>query len=452
MSIIIAGAGKAGLLLTRKLLSEGYQIVVVDNDPQVLDTCSNRYDIMCVRGNCASMEVLEMAGVREANILVAMAGEDEHNMLCCITAHAMNPEIHTIARLRNPEYGKQVYSMRNVYALSMTVNPDRQVALEVERMLKFPGFLRRDTFAKGRAEMVELKVKEDGNLCNVALSNLYSLIKSKVLVCGVRRDGVVYTPDGNFVLEEGDRIYVTGTTPDLSKMLRNLGIITHKVHRVMICGGGITGFFLAQRLCDSGINVYIVDRDPKHCEELAERLPKATIICGDASSQDFLEAEGMDRCDAVVAMTGMDEINVIISLYAQTMGIDNVVTKMDHIGSTRIHDALGLGTVVCPQELCCNEIVTYIHALKNKTGAALSVHTFADDQLEALEYRVTTDTPHRGVALKDISLRKGILIAAISHGRLVEIPNGDSAFDVGDGLVVVASGDIALQRLDDIFI
>ncbi len=451
MKIIIAGVGKAGVLLVRKLLAEGYEIVVIDTDQQVLDDCSNRYDVMSVRGNCASMEVLEMAGIKSADVLVAVSGEDEHNLLCCITAHAMNRKVDTVARLRSPEYGNQIYKLRDVYALTMSVNPERQTALEIERMLKFPGFLRRDSFAKGRAEMVELMVKEDGNLCNIALSNLHSIIRSKVLVCGVRRDGVINTPDGNFVLEEGDRIYVTGTSDQLSRMLKHLGVITHKVRSVLICGGGRPSFYLAEKLIESGIDVHIIEKDFERCEELSEKLPKATIIHGDASNQSFLESEGIERCDAVVAMTDFDEMNMIISLYAKNYGIENVVTRVEHTDSTKLQDTLGLGTVVCPKEFCASQIVTHIRALKNATGAELSLHSFADGQMQAYEYRVEEDTLHVGEPLRSLKLRKNVIIACITTGRNAEIPSGESTFNVGDGLVVVTNGDVVLEKLNDIF-
>ncbi len=452
MKVIIAGVGKVGLMLTRILLTEGYEIIVIDNNQQVLESCVERYDVMAVHGNCTVMDILEQANVRKADLLIAAAGGDEYNLLCCMTAHGMNPNIHTIARIRTPEYGDQIYKMRDIFALSMVVNPEKQAAIEIERLLKYPGFLRRDTFAKGRAEIVELKIKENSKLCNVALNDLNGIIKSKVLVCAVRRDGVVSAPDGNFVLKEGDRIYVTATSKELTSMLKYTGIITHKVKRVMICGGGKVGFYLAQQLSKTGIDVHLIEKDAERCVELSKRLQEVSVICGDASNQAFLESEGVEKYDAVVAMTSYDEMNMIISLYAQNYGVNQVITKVDHTENVRIQDILGLGSVVCPKELCCNEIVRYVRAMGNKTGAALSLHTFAEGQMEALEFRVDEETLHCGEPLKALSLRKNVLIACISHGKMPEISDGDSTFHVGDTIVVVTNGDVVIHRLNDIFV
>lgn len=452
MKVIIAGAGKVGTMLTRKLLAEGYEIVLIDNNQQVLETCTERYDVMAVRGNCASMETLEEANVKKADLLIAVAGGDEYNLLCCMTAHGINPNIHTIARIRTPEYGEQIYKMRDVFALSMVVNPERQAALEIERILKYPGFLRRDTFARGRAEIVELKIREDSKLCNMAIKDMNSITKSKVLVCAVRRDGVVSAPDGNYILKEGDRIFVTATSKELTGMLKNIGVITHKVKRVMICGGGKLGFYLAQQLSKGGIDVHLIEQDRNRCIELSNHLPNVSIVCGDASNQMFLESEGIEKCDAVVAMTRYDEMNMIISLYAQNYNVDQVITKVDHTENSRIQDILGLGSVVCPKELCSNQIVRYVRAMESTTGAALSIHSFADGQMEALEFRVDEETLHCGEPLKALNLRKNVLIACISHGKLPEIPDGESTFNVGDILVVVANGDVVLHTLNDIFV
>lgn len=451
MKVIIAGAGKVGCMLTQKLLAEGYEVTLIDNNQQVMEVCSDRFDVMSVQGNCASMEVLEQANIRKADLLIAVAGKDEFNLLCCMTAHGMNPDIHTIARIRNPEYGDQIYKMRDTFALSMTVNPERQAALEIDRLLNYPGFLRRDTFARGRAEIVELKIKENSRLCNIALNDLNSIVKSKVLVCAVRRNGVVSAPDGNFVLKEGDRIYVTAATKELTSLLKNLGIITHKAKRVILCGGGKVSFYLAQMLSRAGIDVHLIEKDRDRCVELAKYLPDVSVIWGDASNQTFLESEGLEQCDALVTMTSYDEMNMIISLYAQNCNVEQVITKVDHTENSMIQDILNLGSVVCPKELCCNQIVRYVRAMENTTGAVLSVHSFAEGQMEALEFRVDEKTRNCGKPLKELQLRKNVLIACITRGKMPVIPDGESTFDVGDTLVVVTNGDVVLHTLNDMF-
>ena len=250
-----------GATLTRQLSAEGNDLTLIDSNPKVLESSEERYDVMVVQGNCASMEVLLQAGVKEADLLIAVAGADEINLLCCMTAHGLNERIHTIARVRNPEYTDQIYEMSGMFALSMAVNPEKQAAAEIARLLRYPGFLKRDTFAKGRVEIVELRIDEHSKLCNVALNDMNGIVKCKILVCAVLRNGRAITPDANFVLREGDRIFVTASADTLTILLKNLGIITHKVKRVILCGGGRVSYYLAKQLQSGGINVQIIERD-----------------------------------------------------------------------------------------------------------------------------------------------------------------------------------------------
>ena len=248
MNIIIAGDGKVGSTLARQLSAEKHDITLIDSNRQVLNNSVEKLDVMSVHGNCASMSVLLQAGVKEADLLIAVTNADEVNLLCCTTAHGINPNLHTIARIRNPEYIDQIYEMRDTFGLSMTINPEKQAAIEIERLLKYPGFLRRDTFAKGRVEIVELRIDENSKLCNVSLSDMPALIKTRVLVCAVLRNGTAIAPGGNFVLRHGDRIFVTAPTENLTKLLKNLDIITRKARRVIVCGGGRVSYYLAELL------------------------------------------------------------------------------------------------------------------------------------------------------------------------------------------------------------
>lgn len=451
MKIIIAGNGKMGAALTRQLAAEGDDLTLIDSNLNVLESSEERYDIMVVHGNCASMEVLLQAGVKEADLLIAMAGADEVNLLCCMTAHGLNANIHTIARVCNPEYTNQVYVMRNMFALSMVVNPERQAATEMERLLKYPGFLKRDTFTKGRVEIVELRIDGRSKLKDVALNDMDSIVKCKTLVCAVLRDGKAVAPGGNFVLREGDRIYVTAFTNTLTILLKNLGVVTHKVKRVMLCGGGRVSYYLAKQLQNSGIQVQIVEKDPGRCRQMATLLPSASIIEGDSSSQFLLESEGISGCDALATLTGMDELNMIISLYGTSCGVPQVITKLGHIENTDLLGNLSLGSVISPKELCCNTIVQYVRAMKNQTGAALTVHTIADGQAEAMEFLVDENTRHCKEPLKQLKIKKNVLVACITKGVQQEIPSGDSSFEQGDTVIIVTNGDRVIYQLNDIF-
>lgn len=451
MNIIIAGDGKVGSLLTRQLSSEGHDVTVIDCDAKVLESSVEHYDVISVHGNCASMAVLQQAGVKDTDLLIAATSEDEVNLLCCTTAHALNPKLHTIARIRNPEYTEQIYRMRDVFGLSMVINPENQAAAEIDRLLKYPGFLRRDTFAKGRTEIVELRVDSGSKLRNVKLMDLRSIVKCQVLVCAVLRDGSAVAPKGDFVLREGDRIFVTALSQNLTTLLKNLGILTRRVRNVTLCGGGRISYYLTTRLKKSGISCQIIDSDYARCQELCELLPDTDIIHGDISEQDLLESEGLAQTDALVTLTGLDELNMIVSLYAASRGVPQVITKLGHTGNRSVIDSLSLGSVVCPRELVCNNIVRYVRAMENQTGAAISVHTIADGQAEAMEFLVEEHTRNCGRPLKEIKLKANVLLVSISHGAATEIPNGDSSFQQGDTVVVVTNGREAIRQLNDIF-
>lgn len=451
MKIIIAGDGKMGANLTRQLSSEGYDLTIIDQNLKTLEGSQERYDVMVVHGNCASMEVLMQAGVKEADLLIAMAGEDEINLLCCMTAHGINSKIHTIARIRNPEYGDQVYRMRDMFGLSLTVNPEKQAAREIERLLRYPGFLKRETFAKGRVEIVELRIDAKSQLCDVALNDMYSIVKCKILVCTVLRNGKAIAPDGHFILKEGDCIFVTAPTNELSKLLANLGIVTHKVKRVLLCGGGRVSFYLAKLLEKSNMSVQMIEQDEKRCTQLASLLPGTCIIHGDASSEFLLESEGIGECDALVTLTGLDELNMIVSIYGSSCGVPQVITKLGRIGNSNILDHLSLGSIISPKELCCNTIVRYVRAIGKQTGAALAVHAIADGRAEAIEFQVDADTKHCGEPLREIKLKKNVLLACIIRGFQSEIPNGNSVFEKGDVVIIVTNGDKVISRLNEIF-
>ena len=451
VKIIIAGNGKVGAALTRQLSAEGDELTLIDSNLKVLESSEELYDIMVVEGNCASMEVLKQAGVKDADLLIAMAGADEVNLLCCMTAHAMNANIHTIARVCNPQYMEQIFSMREMFGLSMAVNPERQAAVEIERLLKYPGFLKRDTFTKGRVEIVELRIDSRSKLCNVALNDMYGIVKCKILVCAVLREGKAIAPNGNFILREGDRIFVTAFTNTLTILLKNLGIITHKAKRAILCGGGRVSYYLAKQLENSGMGIQIIEQDAERCRQLAVQLPSACIIQGDASNQLLLEQEGISSCDAVVTLTGLDELNMIISLYGASCKVPQIITKLGHIENTDILGNLSLDSVISPKELCCNTIVQYVRAMKNQTGAALTVHTIADGQAEAMEFLVDGKVKHCGVPLKNLKLKKGVLVVCIAKGAKMEIPNGDSYFNIGDIVYIVTSKEKSIYQLNEMF-
>ena len=450
MKIIIAGIGKVGITLAQQLSAEGHDITLIDQDNLLLEETAAQFDALGVCGNCASRDILLTAGVAEAELLIAVTDADEINLLCCMTAHGIHAGIHTIARIRTPEYTEQIMTMPEVFPLSMTVNPEKQAALEIERLLKYPGFLRRDTFAKGLVEIVELQIHEDSKLCNVSLSDLSSIVKCRVLVCAVLRAGSAVAPSGNFVLKRGDRIFVTAPTDTLALLLKNLGIITRRVRNVMICGGSRVSYYLADLLADSSINVQLIERDRERCRELAALLPNTSVIHGDCSNLQFLDQQGVGQMDALLSLTGMDETNMITSLHGNARGIPQIITKLSR-GAGSFADTLPLGSIICPKELSGNAIVRYVRAMQNQTGAAVSVHAIADGQVEAVEFLVDGNTRNCGIPLKKLKLKANVLLASITHGVETQIPGGDSVFTEGDTVVVVTSGRGVLHNINDIF-
>lgn len=451
MKIIIAGYGKVGSALTRQLSAEGYDLTIIDSNKRKLESGQELYDVMGVYGNCATMDVLNEAGVSGADLLIAATSADEINLLCCLTAHKLNRNIHTIARIRNPEYSEQIVMMRDFLGLSLLVNPEKQAAQEIERLIRYPGFRQREKFAHGRIEIAELAVSEGSPLNNVRLMDMSSVTKCRALVCTVLRGGEAIAPNGAFVLKEGDRIFVTATTNELARLLKNLGIVTHRVKRVIICGGSRISYYLALMLDKSNTSVQIIDNSPEKCRQLAELLPNASIVNGDVSDLSLWESERLSGDDAIVAMTGLDELNMITAMYVRSLGVSQVITKLSRMESSGILDNLKLGSVVCPKEICSNNIVGYVRGMKIHSGSSVAVHRIADGKAEATEFHVTKDTFYLGIPFRKVRLKKNVLIAAILRLSEIIIPNGDSTLEQGDVVIVVSDSERAISKLNDIF-
>ncbi len=452
MNIIIAGDGKVGLALTRLLSQEGHDLVTIDSNPNVIERDMQNFDVMSLTGNCAAMDTLREANVQDADLLVAATSADEINLLCCLTARRLNPGLHTIARVRSPEYREQLYLMREEFGLSLIVNPEREAAHEMFRLLQIPGFLNRETFAKGRVEIVELRILEGGLLENVILHHLPNVLGGcKVLVCAVIRDGKAFIPTGDTTLCRGDHIFVTAPVASLSELMKKMGITQRKVRSAMLIGGGRVGYYLAHSLCEAGVHVKIIENNAERCVQLTNMLPKAAIIHADGSSQDILESEGLPEMDALITLTGLDEQNVITSMYGSTRNVPNIITKVNRIETTGMLENLPIGSVVSPKELCSENVVQYVRAMENQAGAAISVHRIADGRVEALEFVINKNSRYIGEPLKDLRLKKDILVSCITHQGKTKIPDGNSSFLMGDTVVIVTNREEPIMQFNDIF-
>ena len=454
MRIIIAGDGKVGLALTRLLSQEGHDLVTIDSNRAVLERDMQQFDVMTVVGNCATMATLNEAKVQQAEVLIAATSADEINLLCCLTARKMNPTLHTIARVRSPEYREQLYMMRGEFGLSLIINPEREAAKEIFRLLQLPGFLKRETFAKGRVEIVELRILERSPLENVILNHLPHVLGCKVLVCAVIRDGHALIPSGDTMLRRGDHIYVTAPVTVLSYLMKRLGITQKKIRHAMLIGGGRVSYYLAQMLIGADVHVKIIENNPQRSEQLAQMLPEAAVICADGANQEILEAEGLNEMDALVTLTGIDEQNIITSMIGNAKGVPHIVTKVNRIMTTGMVETLPIGSVVSPKELCSANIVQYVRAMQHQTGAAVTLHRIADGRAEALEFIVNKQSKYIGEPLKNLRLRikKNILISCITHHGNTVIPDGESYYQLGDTVIVVTTREQPVLQFNDIFV
>jgi len=451
LKVVIVGDGKVGYALTELLAREGHDVVVVDNRRDVLRHLTEKLDVMVVNGNGASLSVQKAADVGGSDLMIAATSSDEVNMLCCVVARKLGCG-HTIARVRNPEYAEQLLWLKEDLGLSMTINPEMATAREIFRLLQFPSFLKRDSFAKGRVEIVEIELKEGSVLIGKKLSELYQAVKVRALVCAVEREGGVHIPDGGFRMEQGDKIYVTAPSRDLAALIKALDIGRRKVRSALIVGGGRIAHYLAGMLIESGIAVKIIENRQARCEELSELLPRATVVHGDGTEREVLVAEGIGEADAVVTLTDIDEENLLVSMFAGHVGVPKVVTKINRIEYVEVLRNAGIESIVSPKMLCASDIARYVRAMRSAAGgSAISVHPLVDDRVEALEFAVAKSTLHRGEKLQKIALKPGMLISCIIRGGSIIIPRGSDTIELGDTLIVVTNAERAVADLNEIF-
>ncbi|MBQ9995945.1 MAG: Trk system potassium transporter TrkA [Clostridia bacterium] len=450
MKIVIVGCGKVGYALAAQLSAENHDITVVDNNSRVIEKAQETLDVMSMSGNGAALAIQQEARVGEADLLIATTSSDELNLLCCIVAKRLGCR-HTISRVRNTDYMNQLTFMRDDFGLSMTVNPEYATARTIWRFLQFPSFLKIDSFAKGRVELVELKITENSVLNGKSLDKLSTELHLKVLVCVVERDNQIFIPKGDFVLREGDKINVTAPRSELTKMIKTLGISTQKIRNVMVVGGGRIAEYLAEELIRSGVDVKIIERDRERSIELASRYPEALIINDDGSIHDVLMAEGIRETDAVVTLTGIDEQNLVISLYAGHIGVPKTITKLNRSEYSELFSDRELGSTVCPKEVIASEIIRYVRSIDNSDASIITLHRIVDGKAEAIEFIANAQTTGLDIPLKDLKLKKNILIACINHDGKIIIPRGMDRISYGDTVIIVTAADEPISELNDIF-
>ena len=450
MKIVIIGSGKVGYKLAKQLSEENYDVTLIDKNHARLKEMSNKLDIFCVAGDGVSAEVQREAEVSHADLVIACTSTDETNMLSCLIANRLGAK-NTIARVRNPIYYEQIELLREDLHLSMAINPELAVANEIARVLIFPSASKVETFVKGKVELVGVTVREDNPIIGMSLADMYRKLKIKVLVCAVQRGEEVYIPDGSFVIKEGDKIHVASSHQSLEEFFKVTGTRKRKIRKVIIGGGGRVGFYLAKQLCTMGMDVKMIEQNRSKCEELCELLPKATIICGDATEHDLLMEENIGEADAFVTLTGLDEENIIAGLFANTQGVKKIVAKVNEDSRIKMVEGLGIDSIVSAKNTTADAILSYVRARQNSYSSANveTMYRLVDDRVEALEFIIKNQTPYTNVALKDLKFKPNNLIACIARGQQIIIPNGNDSFQVGDSVVIVTR-DKKVQDIKDI--
>ncbi|MGL5437616.1 MAG: Trk system potassium transporter TrkA [Lachnospiraceae bacterium] len=439
MKIIIVGCGKVGLTLTEQLYQEGHDIVVIDKDGRKLRSVTDNVDVMGIEGNGAMYQVQMEAGIQDTDLLIATTDSDERNMLCCLIAKKAG-NCHTIARIRNPEYRAEIGYLREELNLSMAINPELAAATEIARLLKFPSAIKIDTFAKGRVELMKFIVPDQSVLHNLRVFEVAAKLKCKVLICAVERESNVTIPGGNFQLKSGDKLSFIASPSDATSFFHKVGIENNAVNAAILVGGGRITYYLAKMLEETNIKLKIIEQNYERCQELSELLPKAMIIHGDASNQQLLLEEGVQQTGAFAALTGFDEENIMLSLYATTMTRAKLITKINRIAFEDVISHLNIGSIIYPKLLVADSIVSYVRAMQNSVGSNVeTLYKIVANKVEALEFRVEKDAPLIGISLEQLQFKSNLLIACINRNGTIITPRGKDTIEAGDTVIVVTT-------------
>lgn len=449
MQIIIVGCGKVGYTLVEQLSRENHNIVVIDEKEERVRSITDELDAMGIVGNGVSFQTLQEAGISNADLLIAVTGSDEQNLLCCVVARKAG-NCKTIARVRNPIYNTDIEFLRKELGLAMVINPELTSSAEIARIFQFPSAVKIETFSKGRIELLHFRVTKDCLLNDYELIHIRTTLKCDVLVCMVIRNDEVIIPRGDFVFREGDMVAIVSTPPKSNDFFRKIGIGISPVQNAMIVGGGTIAYYLARRLLSVGIATKIIEKDPLRCEHLSELLPKATIICGDGTDQNLLLQEGLDKADGFAALTGLDEENILLSLYAKEVSEAKVVTKVNRISFNSVLSKLNLDSITFPRLLTADTITAYARSMNASINSNVeNLYKLADGRSEALEFYIKEESPVTGIPLSKLRIKKNILVCCINRHNQVIIPGGQDNIQVGDSVILVLTNS-GLHDIKDI--
>lgn len=450
MKIIIVGCGKVGTTLAEQLNRENHDITLIDTNEEAIQNISDSADVMGVTGNGAVYQVQMEAGIQDADLLIATTNSDELNMLCCLIAKKAG-NCHTIARIRNPEYSSEIRYIREELNLSLAINPELAAAREIARLLRFPSAIKIEPFAKGRIELLKFLIPEHSLLNDMRVMDVVSRLKSNVLICVVERGNDVVIPDGNFVMKKGDKISFIASHQESADFFKKAGVDNNIVKSAMFVGGGKLTHYLCRLLEDTKIKIKIIERDEERCRQLSELLPKAMIIHGDGTDEQLLLEEGIRQTEAFASLTGFDEENIMLSLYASSQSKAKLITKVNKIAFENVINSLNLGSLIQPKMLTAEIILQYVRAMQNSMGSSNieTLYKIAADKAEALEFRVKEGSPVLGIPLEKLKLIDNLLVACINRGGTIITPRGKDTVEAGDTVIVVTTH-TGLNDLTDI--
>jgi len=449
MQIIIVGCGKVGCTLAEQLQEEDTDITLVDISQEKLTSICDNVDAMGVLGNGASINVLMEAGVETADILIAVTGSDELNLLCCLIAQKAG-HCQTIARVRNPIYSKEIGFIKERLGVTMFINPELAAAQEISRVLRFPSALKIDTFARGRVELVKFKVLPEFHLNGMSISRLKEKFNCDILICAAESPDSVSIPGGDYVIHDGDILSVMAPPKNTASFFKKIGMKTSQVKNTIIIGGGTISYYLSQALLDMKIDVKIIEKDKDKCETLSELLPDATIINGDGTDRSLLMEEGLMQAEAFVTLTNLDEENVFLSLFAKNLSHAKVVAKVNRLAFDDVIDSLDLGSVIYPKYITADSILQYVRAMQNTIGSNVeTLYHILDNQAEALEFSICENCPVAGIPLAELPLKKNLLVGCINRHGSIRIPRGSDTIQPGDTVIIVTTNK-GLRDISDI--
>ena len=450
MKIIIAGMGKIGSAIAASLVTEGHDLIAVDTSQEILTKLSEELDISSVCGSCTDSSVLEQAEAKDADLLIAVTANDEVNLLCCLIARKLGTS-STICRVRNPEYTSTIDTIRDDMGLSMVVNPEREAAEEINRIIENPFAQNVESFMNGMAKLVSFEIPEGAPVAGCTIQQIFSKIRIPVLICAVERGQEAFIPSGSFVIESGDLVTVISRTGDLGAFLSAMGMVSGKIKDILIVGGGTTAYYLSGILLRKKANVSIIEKDPARAQALALEIPGADIICADGTDYTLLKEEGIDTADALCCLTGIDEENVLTTLFARLNcpGI-KTITKINRSDIERTVRRFDLGSIISLKSMTANIVLQYVRAMQNSIGSnVITLHRICQDRVEALEFKVSATSRVTGIPLEKLPIKDDILIACVKRGSDVFIPRGNDTIEVDDSVIIVTSLS-GLDELDDI--